>query len=407
MRTIIIKMQYCIYLSFWMRSKLLILHRYAGLLMAFFLIITGLTGAILAFNHEIDEWLNTDWYHVQPVNKPIISLEKINEIVGQKYPNHRVDFIDLDRAPDQSYVVRIGSMGGNTENGGSEINQIFVNPYTGAVLGGRESGAFDLSRRGIMPFLFKFHYTLHMPDKWGRWLLGGIAIIWLLDSFIGFYLTLPKHIHFNNKIDYLRRWSPAWKIKTGKAARVNYDIHRASGLWLWPVLFVTAFSSIYFNLNKEVYRPVLSLITTFSVHPSDALPKVEPKTPLINLDAALQRGLELRSPAAKNLPVSYLSYSQKQNLYRLSFDERNPNSWFKYKREQVFFDGDTGELKAIWGHSNGTAGDRFNSWQYPLHSGQMFGLPGRILILVSGLLTVGLSITGVIIWYRKGIKNRN
>lgn len=391
-----------------MRSALLLLHRYAGLLMAGFLIITGLTGALLAFNHEIDEWLNPDWMHVQPQNSPVISLNQLNQVVQQAYPYHQVEFVSFKREPDQAFSVRIGPLSNQEKSKDlPQVDQVFVNPYTGKVLGARELGVFDLSRRGVMPFLFKFHYTLHLPDKWGRWLLGGIAIIWLFDCFVGFYLTLPKITGTTKVLSYFERWNPAWKIKRGgSAVRINYDTHRASGLWLWPLLFVTAFTSIYFNLNKEVFKPVLSLVTSFSPHPTDSLPKVSPRIPQLNLDDALKRGLALRPISAQKLPVTYLSYSSKQNLYRLSFDEREANAWFKFKREQVFFDGDTGELKAIYGYANGKAGDKFGSWQYPLHSGQMFGLPGRILILLTGLVTAVLSITGVYIWYRKRVSKK-
>jgi hypothetical protein len=30
-----------------------------------------------------------------------------------------------------------------------------------------------------------------LPGVWGTWLMGGVAIVWLLDSLVGFYLTLP------------------------------------------------------------------------------------------------------------------------------------------------------------------------------------------------------------------------
>jgi uncharacterized iron-regulated membrane protein len=39
--------------------------------------------------------------------------------------------------------------------------------------------------------------------------------------------------------------------------------------------------------------------------------------------------------------------------------------------------------------------------QLPLHSGNIVGLGGRILISLSGLVTAMLSITGVVIWLRK------
>jgi uncharacterized iron-regulated membrane protein len=38
---------------------------------------------------------------------------------------------------------------------------------------------------------------------------------------------------------------------------------------------------------------------------------------------------------------------------------------------------------------------------FPLHSGQIIGLPGRILISFSGIAVVVLTVTGVIIWAKK------
>ena len=45
-----------------MRSFLVLLHRYIGLATAVFLLLAGITGSILAFNHELDEWLNPEFY---------------------------------------------------------------------------------------------------------------------------------------------------------------------------------------------------------------------------------------------------------------------------------------------------------------------------------------------------------
>ncbi len=45
-----------------MRAILVLLHRYIGLATAVFLLLAGLTGSLLAFNHELDEWLNPGFY---------------------------------------------------------------------------------------------------------------------------------------------------------------------------------------------------------------------------------------------------------------------------------------------------------------------------------------------------------
>jgi len=39
--------------------------------------------------------------------------------------------------------------------------------------------------------------------------------------------------------------------------------------------------------------------------------------------------------------------------------------------------------------------------QFPLHSGRILGIPGRVLISAMGLLVAMLSITGLVIWAKK------
>jgi uncharacterized iron-regulated membrane protein len=86
-----------------------------------------------------------------------------------------------------------------------------------------------------------------------------VALIWTLDCFVGFFLTLPVGNRRRSMVgtgriqpdevfrsDRIRKgfwscWKPAWQLKLGAGGhRVNYDLHRAAGLWLWAMLFVTA-----------------------------------------------------------------------------------------------------------------------------------------------------------------------
>ncbi|MCK5191799.1 MAG: PepSY domain-containing protein [Methylococcales bacterium] len=50
---------------------------------------------------------------------------------------------------------------------------------------------------------------------------------------------------------------------------------------------------------------------------------------------------------------------------------------------------------------NATAGEVFTHWQWPLHSGQAFGMTGRILVCLSGLACLVLFVTGVTRWLQK------
>lgn len=67
----------------------------------------------------------------------------------------------------------------------------------------------------------------------------------------------------------------------------------------------------------------------------------------------------------------------------------------------LYFDARDGRLigeRIPW---QGTAADIFVQMQFPLHSGRITGLPGRIAISAMGIVVAMLSVTGVVIWYRK------
>ena len=64
---------------------------------------------------------------------------------------------------------------------------------------------------------------------------------------------------------FMARWMPAWKIKTsGSAYRINFDIHRAFGLWTWALLFIIAFTAFSLNLNFEVFSPIMRSVSNYT-----------------------------------------------------------------------------------------------------------------------------------------------
>jgi uncharacterized iron-regulated membrane protein len=63
--------------------------------------------------------------------------------------------------------------------------------------------------------------------------------------------------------------------------------------------------------------------------------------------------------------------------------------------------GQDGALLSDRHRTEGSAGDVFLAWQYPLHSGKAFGAIGRFIIFVSGIVLTVLCVTGIMIWLRK------
>jgi uncharacterized iron-regulated membrane protein len=51
--------------------------------------------------------------------------------------------------------------------------------------------------------------------------------------------------------------------------------------------------------------------------------------------------------------------------------------------------------------ADASAGDVFSAWQYPLHSGNAFGLVGQWLIFIGAVALVAMCVTGLNVWLRK------
>ena len=406
-----------------MRSAFGIIHRWAGLITAAFLFFSGVTGAVISWDHALDEWLNSHLTEAktQGTAKPSTELAKLIEA---RDPRVRVSYLltTPDAGHSLSFFVepRIDPATGKRFQ--LDYNQVFLDPATGEELGHRYWGAvWPVTRENFVSFLYKLHYTLHIPEFWGsdRWgmrLLGVIAIIWTLDCFIGFYLTLPVRRRANAARaasvtrqlarGFWARWKPAWAIKTsGSAYRINFDIHRAFGLWTWLLLLVIAFTAFSLNLYFEVFSPLMKTVSSYTPTPYEQRtprPLDQPATPKLSFSDMIAKGEADGRSRGWSEPVGAVYYAQLYDIYSVSFfkpgDDHGAGG---VGPAQLFYDGQDGRPLGARVPWQGTAADIFVQAQFPMHSGRILGLPGRILISAMGIVVAALSVTGVVIWYRK------
>jgi uncharacterized iron-regulated membrane protein len=72
----------------------------------------------------------------------------------------------------------------------------------------------------------------------------------------------------------------------------------------------------------------------------------------------------------------------------------------------VHVDGMDGRILGDQVPWSGTAADVFMQLQFPIHSGRIAGIPGRLLISLAGIAVALLSVTGVVIWAMKRARRR-
>lgn len=372
-----------------MRAALVILHRYVGLAIAPLLVVAGLTGSVLTFMPELERALNPGLFHVRQ-SGTALPLASIVETVEQARPKLTVAAAVLPTRAQDSLSLFVQARAGAPA---LRNDQLFIDPATGAVLGERHFGAFRMDAAHLLPFLRRVHYSLHISGVWGIWLMGMAALLWTVDCFVGFALTLPRGRPF------WRKWKPAWQVKTAAAPyRVNLDIHRAGGLWLWPVLFLVALSSVALNLPDQVFRPALSLVLPTSPTLWEQ-PVRNAEAPIrIDFGQALQiAGHEARTGRWKERPAT-IFLLRDRGEYLVTFDgARRPG----YGASSLVLDASTGQVVQRQVAGSRQAGDTVADLMLPLHTGNAAGLPGRILVFLSGIAVTVLSITGVYLWWKK------
>ena len=96
-----------------MRALLVRLHRYAGLSLALFLTLAGLTGSAIVFNEEIDAFINPSLFRTNTHGAPL-SPDLLANKVQSAIPLAQVTLIPLATKPGEAAVLRVEGKGGKT-----------------------------------------------------------------------------------------------------------------------------------------------------------------------------------------------------------------------------------------------------------------------------------------------------
>jgi uncharacterized iron-regulated membrane protein len=380
-----------------MRAVFVFLHRWAGLAMAVFLVLVGVTGSILVFLPELNHWLTPNLYPGPRAGAELSAaalLRRADELAPQARAT-RIFF-----AAEGTAIVTI-----EPRPGAPEVDfALYLDPVTGDELGRVEQTGLPESIGDVLPFINRLHWSLAL-GPWGVWLLGVVALLWTIDCFIAFTLTLPAKAHRGGR-GVFERWKPSWLVKRGASFyRLNFDLHRASGLWLFPLLLIFAWTGVCFDLNVA-YRGAMGLVFEFepSIWKREEPPRAEGREPL-SWEAAERIGRDLMAQRAASETFEIhrrvdFSLDRETGLYAYGVHSSR-DVGEKYGGTTVAFDAYTGALHGFHAPTGGKSGDTATEWLLALHMANVFGLPYRLLVFVAGIAIALLSVTGLVIWWKK------
>lgn len=220
------------------RSILFWTHLTAGVLGGIVILVMSFTGVVLALKPQIQNWIERDVRYVAPQDAPRLTAQQLLAAVKNTKPESSPQTLALDRNPGTAAIVSLGRDG-----------NIFVNPYTGAVLGTGSARTTEFFQ--LMTSWHRYMGATGEYRPMGRSATGVSNLAFLALAVTGLYLWWPKRLtlQYLTPIVWFRRTS------TGRARDFNW--HNTIGFWcLIPIVIMTASGAVisYPWASDLVYR---------------------------------------------------------------------------------------------------------------------------------------------------------
>jgi uncharacterized iron-regulated membrane protein len=366
-------------------------HLWTGLIFGAILVVLGLTGSALSWIHELDNMLNPGLLQVAPPaglvdGAPMrVAPARVQALGTMLAADARYGTPSMIELPERAGEVFVAWY--RPAPGARAVSrQVMVDPADLAVTGERNWGEAGLTRALLMPTLFHVHRYLLAGDT-GKVVVAVTGVALALTLLTGMLLWWPRMAR-------TAIWHALTVRHGGSWPRFSFQLHRAGGFFAAPVLLVTAVSGIYFNMPQWV-KPVVQ-----------AFGPLAPAGKAANRSARSSAviGVSVALAAAQNrFPEGFVS--------RLTFPAGAAQPFEIRIRQpgelrlgpgatRISVDsGDASVLRVI-DPERARGGDKFLSWLFPLHTGEAFGLAGRIFISFAGFMPLAFFVTGLVIWIK-------
>lgn len=376
-------------------------HLAAGLAAGGVILSMAVSGILMAYEPQLVAWAERDRRIVEvpgeAVRKPLDAiLSKASEVS----PKGRPSAVTIGSDPSASVVVSFGKEGGN----------LYLDPYTGAVLG-KDS---------------RMHDFLHFVEEWHRWLAvkdigkpvtGAANLFFLFLVISGLYLWFPRR---STKTAFKAVAVPSLKLK-GRARDWNW--HNAAGFWASALVLTTTLTGAVVS-----YRWASDLVFVLSGNEPPPKPKEEgpragagkerkerpqrmeqppeggrvQSAPRVSLDTLFAKA----AVKVQGWATVTLRLPQKPGG-PLTAQITTPGYAEKYARSQLTFDAATAEEKKWEPFADQNLGRKLRAFVVPVHTGRVGGPLGQTLALLSASAALLLIWTGFAMAYRRFTKTKS
>ncbi len=357
-------------------------HLPVGVTAGVVILVMCVTGVLLSFEKQITSWADTRGYRSAPPSAETRHLS-VETLVAKAREA---------RGADPTAITLKADVGAPAEVAFGRETTLFVNPYSGQVLG---EGSIKVRNffRGV--------------TDWHRWLgakgdnrnvaraitgASNLGFLFLVTS--GFYLWWPRN--WNLKALRNQTW-----FRRGLASKArDFNWHNVIGFWSAIPLFVVVISAVvisYTWAGNLVYRIVgetppapRTANQSQAARPNNGEASAERAQAVTNIDSAWSiaerqvsdwRSITLQLPASASAPLTF-------NIDRGTGGQPQ-------KRGQLVLDRTTGAVTRWEPFSSYSRGRQLRSILRFAHTGEVAGTVGQIIAAIASLGGAVLVFTGL------------
>jgi uncharacterized iron-regulated membrane protein len=349
-----------------LRKGLFWIHLTVGLAAGLVIFIMCVTGALLGFERQIVAWADRGSFHVVP---PAGAQKLGAEALLAKLPEAPST---LTMRSDPSEPV---------EAGFGRERTVYLNPYTGAVLGEGSKGVHKFFTQ--VTDWHRWLATTVENRATGRGLTGACNLLFLFLILSGPFLWLPRRLSWKHVRPVI-----LLRIRASGKAR-DWNWHNVLGIWSTAPLAIIVASSVVMS-----YPWANNLLYTLTGTQPPQQTGRGPGGPRRERRAPNFSGLDgLWARAEKQVP-EYRSIS-----LRLDGPPAFTIDWGSggqpQKRATLTFDRRTGEVQRWEPFSSFNTGRRLRSYARFGHTGEVGGIPGQIVASAASASGAFLVYTGI------------
>jgi len=342
------------------RKVIFWLHLAAGVLAGIFIFVMCVTGALLSFESNILEYAEREMRVVEVPSESQNRLpvqELVAKVLAEK-PNAKPSNITLQTDKTASATVALGREG-----------QVFINPYTGAIIGEGAKGW-----RGFFRVVEDAHRWLALSGgrrNVGKSINDAANLLFLFLAISGVYIWLPRRLNWKHF-----KAATVFRSKVKGKAR-DFNWHTVIGFWTSPMLIILTLTGVV--ISYQWAGNLVYTLTGNEVPQQQQAPPNVPNQQAEQLFVLPENLNDLWTKAETHTPYKTISLRLPIAKDSAVFTIEEGIYWNIFARSTLTIDAKSAEVAKWESYGEQNSGRQLRSWIRFTHTGETGGIIGQFI----------------------------